>query len=443
MDQSFSLDNLQAIWDLQTRKGDRLLSYYPTVADKFEIRRDARKALRQQESEAASATMRHGAVDRANQATTDADAALHDALAETSRTLIQKVEDNTFDWGLHANVEYKGRMTYGLRSDAAAFFADRQLQRTLDGLSERRPPSRQSIAASLGRNMDSKLPKLLIRTDIERFYDNVDHALLKGRLQKEQLTPTFRHLIHSLLDETAALTGTKRGLPRGVGLSAKLAEFFLQDLDRELQAHPRVSFYGRYVDDIVIVYGERESKELDADVTVALVRAAVSRHKLTLSPTKTASLRTDNNGNIPSFDFLGYQFSCRPTLDIRLTQARESEIVRRIDLTFAAWAKASADNHGRRRLLLDRIRYLTGNTRLANNKRNAMIGIYFSNPHLTSSDSLADLDLHLRDSIDAATLPDDLHTKLDAISFTDGYNNRRIHSFTAAQRQQLRGAWNA
>ena len=438
MNQSFSVENMQAIWDQQTRKGDRLLGYYPTVAEKFELRREARKELRQQPSNASIAVLLKEAADKA---TLEADMALHQALTATSRLLIRQVEEHAFNWGLHSNGEYKGRMTYALREDAVAFFADRQLQRTLDSLNGHRPPSRQSIAAGLGRNMDSRLPKLLVRTDIERFYDNVDHELMRQRLLREQLTPTFRRLIEALLREMAAFTGAERGLPRGVGLSAKLAEFFLQDLDRELRSHPRVSFYGRYVDDIVMVLGERESGEIDAGKTLAHIHSVMARQKLNLSTTKTTSQRTDIDGNIPSFDFLGYQFSCQPKLDIRLTAARELEIMRRIDLTFAAWAKADANNHGRRRLLLDRVRYLTGNTRLANNKRNAMIGIYFSNPHLTGSGSLAALDAHLQSSIVAAKIPPEIRMKLDAISFRAGYDERAVHTFTAAQRKQLRGAW--
>jgi hypothetical protein len=443
MEQSFSLANLRAIWDFQTRKGDKLLRFYPGVAEAFDRRRDARQNLRELRAG-------HGSnwghrdeelAERAKGAREEAENALSTALANTSERLIHSVDDRTFRWGLHKRSTINGRTIYGIANTAEAFFADRQLQRIIGSFVEHKPASRQSIVGGLGRTLDSRLPKLLIRCDIERFYDNVDHGILRSRLRREALSPTFRGLVFALLEETAQFTGVNRGLPTGVGLSAKLAEYYLKDLDEALKIEPRILFYARYVDDIVIVFGEREHNELDQAKVLTRIKTLVAEHKLLLSQAKTFTRRTNTQGSIPQFNFLGYEFSSQPRLQVQLTGTRRAEIKRRIDRIFEVWAKADPNNHGHRRLLLDRIRYLTGNTRLANNKRNAMIGIYFSNPHITDPASLTELDDHLRARVAAASLPTELREKVEAISFRDGFEGRRIYAFSALQRKKVRGAW--
>ncbi|WP_412873822.1 antiviral reverse transcriptase Drt3a [Curtobacterium poinsettiae] len=444
MEQSFSTSNLKRIWDLQTRKGDdRLLELFPDVKEAFLNRRDARRELR-----AASRLPLIGDAEtvlarRAETASKSAEEARDAALADTSDALITAVEERKFSWGLRETAPVNGRRTFAIARTPGAFFAEQVLQRAVGDITAHRPTARQSIIANVTRVLDSNIPKLVIRTDFERFYENIDHRMLRRRLAQDFLSPTFRGLVEALLQETHAILGTDRGLPTGVGLSAKLAEYFLADFDRQMSGIPRTLYYGRYVDDVVLILGEVKHGELDAGTELTRIGETARKNGLSLSSTKTTVARTSPQWILAPFELLGYKLSSGPRATVSLTDGRQDELKRRIDCVFSSWSNCDQNNHGNRRLLIDRLRYLTGNFRLANNKRNAFIGIYFSNPHLRDADLLQDLDRHLATARNAAMLDPGLDVLVKTITFADGFESRRLHRFTSHQLRRVRRAWDA
>jgi hypothetical protein len=444
MEQSFSTSNLKRIWDLQTRKGDdRLLDLFPDVKQAFLHRRDARRELR-----AASRLPLIGDAEsvlarRAEAASKSAEEARDAALAATSDALITAVEERRFSWGLRETAPVDGRRTFAIEQSPEAFFAEQVLQRAVADITANRPSARQSIIANVTRVLDSNLPKLVIRTDFERFYENIDHKMLNSLLTHDFLSPTFRGLVEALLHETHAILGSKRGLPTGVGLSAKLAEYFLADFDRQMSSIPRTLYYGRYVDDVVLILGEVNHGELDVATELRRITETARKKGLSLSSTKTAVSRTSPQWILAPFELLGYKLSSGPRATVSLTDSRRAELKRRIDGVFSSWANCDPKNHGNRRLLIDRLRYLTGNFRLANNKRNAFIGIYFSNPHLRDADLFHDLDDYLETARKAAMLDSGLEAQVEGITFTNGFEKRRLHRFTSRQLRRVRRAWDA
>jgi hypothetical protein len=444
MEQNFSTTNLKRIWDLRTRRGDhRLLDLYPSVKQAYLDRRDARRELRRASRLPLLPGAKESLAEAADAATQRADSARDDALASTSESLIATVESGTFSWGLHETKTVNGRRTFGLAATSETFFAEQVLQRAIAEVTPNRPSSRQSVISNVARVLDTNVPKLVIRTDFDRFYESVDHALLVRALGPAFLSPTFRGLISALLQETQKLLGASRGLPTGVGLSAKLAEFFLADFDRAMSSTQRTLYYGRYVDDVVAVLGETEHGELNASLEKARIAELAGQYGLRLSASKTLTTRTDHSWHLPQFDLLGYKIKGEPKIVVGLTDLRQSEIKRRIDLAFDAWAASNPNSHGNRRLFLDRLRYITGNFRLANNKRNAFIGMYFSNPHLNDDALLQNLDQHLNSRLSAAGLPADVYAVAARLTFTEGFKGRRLHRFTSQQLVRVRRAWNA
>jgi hypothetical protein len=87
-----------------------------------------------------------------------------------------------------------------------------------------------------------------------------------------------------------------------------------------------------------------------------------------------------------------------------------------------------------------RLRYLTGNTRLVNNKKQARVGIYFSNSLLSSSQPLKVLDAFMQQaaiSLHSARLKD----RIGRLSFKQGFDSRTFHSFTANEISDIVKAW--
>ena len=68
----------------------------------------------------------------------------------------------------------------------------------------------------------------------------------------------------------------------------------------------------------------------------------------------------------------------------------------RLKLSFDDYKKFQPNEKIARKLLIKRLCYLTGNTKLSNNKDNTLIGIYFSNSLITDFFSLKDFECLLR-----------------------------------------------
>jgi len=80
------------------------------------------------------------------------------------------------------------------------------------------------------------------------------------------------------------------------------------------------------------------------------------------------------------------------------------------------------------RLLLKRVRFLTGNTQLTHNKKNAFVGIYFGNPHLTNLWQLKQLDGELK-GLSSKVFSMTLKNKLNKLSFVKGYDEKIFRRF--------------
>ncbi|WP_309858074.1 antiviral reverse transcriptase Drt3a [Leifsonia sp. 1010] len=441
MDQSFSPTNMRRVWDLQTRKGKDLTRTFPKVKEAVE----ALRALRN-DYLLASATDRdtraslESALSAARQ---HVEIVLEAALSATSQRIVADIQRDRFSWGLHQSSMVNGRQTYALDASPHVFFADKHLQRVVGSQHNHRQPSRQDVVGALVRAIDNRLPKAVVKVDVERFYESIEHRRLIQVLARTDITPVNRALIGLLLDEYQALVGAPVGLPTGIGLSAKLAEFFVSRLDTRFLSLPNIQYFARYVDDIVCVRGlENRDTSTDAEL-IAEISTGLAELGLGVNASKSAVFRLRNQV-LPAFDLLGYRIAYGSTgVSVQLTPNRLQTIKDRVSNSFDVWQKRGPQNGGRQRLLLDRIRFLTGNTRLLNNKRNAMVGIYFSNPHLTDLKQLSHLDDHLKAITAQQIMPSGLKSKIDALSFREGFETRRIHRFRPRQLEQLRGAWHA
>jgi AMMECR1 domain-containing protein len=86
------------------------------------------------------------------------------------------------------------------------------------------------------------------------------------------------------------------------------------------------------------------------------------------------------------------------------------------------------------------MRFLTGNTRLKNNKNNVLVGIYHSNSQLTETDDLISLDDYLRNKIGALPITQ-LRERLKKYSFESGFEERRFSPFKTYELQKIMKAW--
>jgi len=103
----------------------------------------------------------------------------------------------------------------------------------------------------------------VVDADIQTFFDQVDHDLLLQRLGERQPGETIldlvRQWVRGLVWDGSRVRPLRRGVPQGSPISPLLANFFLEDFDRELEKSGRKLV--RYADDFVILAKTREEAE--------------------------------------------------------------------------------------------------------------------------------------------------------------------------------------
>ncbi|MCO6454648.1 MAG: CRISPR-associated endonuclease Cas1 [Pirellulaceae bacterium] len=135
-----------------------------------------------------------------------------------------------------------------------------------------------------------------LKADFHHFFDSVDHALLRDKLEVYVQDGALVDLLMQWVAAGAPRPG--RGLPTGAVVSPLLANLFLEQFDRQVQEDG--GFLVRYADDFVLLFRDPgKGREV-------LARSAelAERLKLHLNDDKTRLL---DLGRTP-FDFLGFRF---------------------------------------------------------------------------------------------------------------------------------------
>jgi retron-type reverse transcriptase len=100
----------------------------------------------------------------------------------------------------------------------------------------------------------------IVDGDIHTFFDRVDHDLLLQRLGERQPGETVmdlvRQWVRGCIWDGSHIRRLVRGVPQGSPISPLLANFFLEDFDRELEKSGRKLI--RYADDFVILAKTQE-----------------------------------------------------------------------------------------------------------------------------------------------------------------------------------------
>jgi Reverse transcriptase (RNA-dependent DNA polymerase) len=265
--------------------------------------------------------------------------------------------------------------------------------------------------------------------------------LLTGKLDDDQLlSSSSTKYIKQVLDSYGSVAGTTSGLPRGVGISAYLAELYLRPVDRKIRAIPGLVLYCRFVDDIVAVFARPPAGNPQGSYKNIIIEA-LTENGLSHNPKKTKEFNLGVSGKI-KFEYLGYRF----ILDsgqcaIWPSAAKISKYKMRMNAAFSEYeARSPLESRRAYRDLVSRMKFLTGNTRLSNNKSSATTGIYYSNSIVTEFSSFELLDKLLKAQVERIKRPK-LRKRLKKYKFADGFSERRFHNFSARELQTIVRAW--
>ena len=137
-----------------------------------------------------------------------------------------------------------------------------------------------------------------VRSDIHRFFDTVDHTMLRSRIEAYLPDPPLVNLLMTWVQSQAAEDGSaKVGLPTGAPVSPVLANLLLDRFDEEVEQSGGKLV--RYADDFLILHRTEQA----AKDALAIAHSAAEALRLKLNADKTAEYAPED-----AFEFLGFRF---------------------------------------------------------------------------------------------------------------------------------------
>jgi len=94
-----------------------------------------------------------------------------------------------------------------------------------------------------------------LKCDIKKYFDNIDHAVLKQKLARMFRDPDLFRLLCNIIESYEKTPG--KGLPLGNQCSQWFALYYLDSLDRLVKERLCVRHYTRYMDDFVLVHEDK------------------------------------------------------------------------------------------------------------------------------------------------------------------------------------------
>lgn len=443
LDQTFTTENFRKIYDRENRRGLNLEErFFPTLAGLTDEIRKLTGEIRDLRREI------HGRDDPAIEGQIAGLLAERDALKSRKdeaidaelEALAARVRAENFAITLRRTTGPGGKPVYPAEDVPGNFFVLKQLQDNLRRLYGVKQANRHHIVCQLRDSLDNSFTWTLVRTDISTFYESINRQKLISKITSDQLlSVASKRQIQKILQEYQRLSAEPAGLPRGVGISAYLSELFMRELDNKLRRLEGVALYTRYVDDIVVLFAP--TKADDRAAYEARVREAIEAHGLTPNPAKTYTRNIDPSAPA-TFEYLGYRFDVAGgRCKLRMSASRFERYKKRIQLCFEQFARRRPmEPKAARRLLLARMKFLTGNTRLHNSKQHALTGIFYNNSAISESSSLSGLDAY-KNHLASQTGIQSLQGHLAAFSFVRGFEERRFQTFTPRTLNRIVQAW--
>lgn len=194
-----------------------------------------------------------------------------------------------------------------------------------------------------------------IRFDIKSCYENINFRNMLTKLKDDLiLSPTCIKVLEQAVELTKS-TG-QSGLPRGLPISATLAELYLETLDMELAQNENIIYSARYVDDYIVVTPSSEASK-----TQDFINRTLDKLKLALNEDKSSVYQIDQVND--SIELLGYcltskRRSAKPNnVVVTISEKKIKKIKTRIVLSLLDYKQANSMSMFK--LLKDRIYYLS------------------------------------------------------------------------------------
>lgn len=360
------------------------------------------------------------------------------------------------DHNLHNGKEYFWLIFH---DRVAAYVLSRLLNDELKEAFGLEMKSRNFLIEKLVTETKRTYPKAIIRSDIKSFFESVNHIRLLEKLEANPKISAlsmvyFRLIFGEFNRHRSFISNSSSGLPRGLSISSYLAEVYLKDTDSEILDNMDISYYGRYVDDIVILISPKslkEPKDIFQDVARTFEKSGLPLHNDSESKTSVFELSTDyeNFGNYLGYDLSWYDY--KRILSLGLPEWKICRKKEMIDKAFRHFERISRkDVKKARRDLMDCLNFISGNFNLKGNKCNIRTGLYYANPHLSDFSCLDQLTNYLQskpvipyeksfsNSSERIAYIIRIKNRISRIDFRKNWLGRKMFSFSSAEMSRIK-----
>lgn len=327
---------------------------------------------------------------------------------------------------------------------------------------------RQTIISNAMSMFKEGSPFDVYRLDIKKFYESIDSKLLFERLIGEgKCSWQTVVLLDQFLNTLAAYDVT--GLPRGLGISATLSEFYLKEFDLAVSALPGVFYYARFVDDILIVTsGQIARGSFESQVEELLPQGLEFHTAGKRDYIAVGKVAKEAAGKkLDGFDYLGYNIRIfsehseetvngvfRRKVFCDISKVKVEKIKKRLLNSFSSYL-ASSQYPTDFALLKNRVRALTGNYYIVDPMTGVDIktGIYYNyvQKNFVGRCALDELDAFIRGVLFStkhqlsrrviSALSLDKRKQLAGYGFRTGFVNARFHSFKYDTLKKIKECW--
>lgn len=446
LDQSFSAQNFYTIYKQENKKGKNIIAdFFPEAAAYHLKIKRVRNLISKSYSNKRSSSLPWFEIRISNLylllklLKKKRNTIIMDCLNEISCNIASKKSDFRVSKSLKKRNE---KDTYQLDGTAESFFTEKQIQRNIKYTYQVKQNDRDLIIPQLKSCLNNNYPMYIIRTDIKSFYETIDREILLTKLNKSSiLSLVSRKIIAKLLHSYGVTSGEDNGIPRGLGISAYLSELYLKEFDEKVRGISNLIFYSRYVDDIAIIISPYPTD--NKENYLQLIKGFLNDDNLSINIQKDKTALYSIPEDKYDFDYLGYKFQNNgKKLKLSISDKKKEKYINKIKQIFDKYNKSCirTPEKSRRELLL-RLNFLTSNTRLSNNKGNAIVGIFNSNKWVTDTTFLKALDGELSKAISGINNKG-LKTKLyNKYKFANGFEKRKFVNFSSKDFSIISKGW--
>jgi RNA-directed DNA polymerase len=169
---------------------------------------------------------------------------LQDKTFTTSKYQVEEIFDGKKNRTIHKLPYYPDRIVqHALTNVCEDFWIKSYIRDTFQSIPDRGTNDARKRVRQAVKNQPNQYA---LKFDIEKYYPNVDNAILKQKIRKKIKCPDTLWLIDDIIDSS-------KGIPIGNYTSQHFGNLYLNDFDWWVKQTLKVKKYYRYCDDIVVI----------------------------------------------------------------------------------------------------------------------------------------------------------------------------------------------